>query len=127
MTRLPEYCELVSESLGVPLPFNHPGIGADAFRTSTGVHAAAVIKAINKKDEWLINRVYSGVPADWMGRNQHIEIGPMSGVSNVVYWLKSRGIEPTETLVAKIFDAAKENDRLMTDEEIHGIIKAFVG
>ena len=89
--------------------------------------SAAVIKAIKKQDEWLVNRVYSGVPADWTGRSQCIEVGPMSGVSNVIYWLQSRGIEPTETLVTKIFEAAKENDRVMTDEEINGIIKTLVG
>lgn len=127
LTKLPEYCQLVSESLGVPVPFNHPVMGADAYRTSTGVHAAAVIKAMNKQDEWLVNRVYSGVPADWTGRTQCIEVGPMSGASNVIYWLQSRGIEPTETLVAKIFDVAKEHNRVMTDEEINGIIKTLVG
>jgi 2-isopropylmalate synthase len=127
LTKLSEYCELVSKTCNVPISFGHPVIGADAYRTSTGVHAAAVIKALKTKDTWLINRVYSGVPADWTGRDQAIEIGPMSGASNVIYWLQSRGIEPTETLVAKIFDTAKENKRVMTEEEVYGIVSTLVG
>jgi 2-isopropylmalate synthase len=126
LSKLVEYCELVSKACGVPIPFSHPVLGADAYRTSTGVHAAAVIKAIKTNDTWLVNRVYSGVPADWTGRRQEIEIGPMSGASNVIFWLQSRGIEPTEALVAAIFDVAKEHNRLMTDEEIRGIIKTHV-
>jgi 2-isopropylmalate synthase len=127
LSRLPEYCRLVSESCNVPIPCGHPVMGADAYRTSTGVHAAAVIKAIKKNDTWLVNRVYSGVPADWTGRAQAIEIGPMSGASNVIYWLQSRGIEPTESLVARIFDTAKEHNRVMTEEEVYHIVSTLVG
>lgn len=122
LTKLPEYCGLASQACGVPIPVNHPAIGTDAYRTSTGVHAAAVIKAMNTGDDWLTNRVYSGVPAEWFGRHQVIEIGPMSGASNVIYWLRSRGIEPTELLVASIFDRAKKHNRVMTDDEVSEII-----
>lgn len=118
LTRLTEYCQVVSESTGVPVTDNHPIVGRDAFRTGTGVHAAAIIKARNKGDEWLADRVYSGVPASMVGRHQKIEIGPMSGESNVLYWLTERGIETTPDLVAAIFGAAKKSDRLLTDEEI---------
>jgi 2-isopropylmalate synthase len=90
LTALPDYCERTSAGTGVPIPVNYPVVGADAFRTGTGVHAAAVIKAFKKGDDWLADRVYSGVPADMVGRHQEIEVGPMSGESNVVYWLESR-------------------------------------
>lgn len=122
LTKLKEYCETVSKAVGVPIPKNYPVIGEDAFRTATGVHAAAVIKAFNKNDEWLANLVYSGVPAHLFGAKQKIEIGPMSGKSNVIYWLKDHGYEPTEDLVNKIFEAAKKTNKVFSDEEVHSII-----
>lgn len=118
LRKLQEYCSVVSEAVGVPLPPNYPVVGADAFRTATGVHAAAVIKAFRKNDVELANQVYSGVPSHWFGIDQKIEIGPMSGKSNVIYWLEKRGITPTNDLVEKIFARAKKADRLLTDAEI---------
>jgi 2-isopropylmalate synthase len=118
LTKLGEYCQLVSEATGVPIPANYPVIGTDAFETATGVHAAAVIKAYDKGDAWLADRVYSGVVASDFGFEQKIRIGPMSGKSNVVYWLKHRGHEATEERVEKIFQAAKQTDRLLEDAEI---------
>ncbi|RME78308.1 MAG: 2-isopropylmalate synthase [Planctomycetota bacterium] len=119
---LPKYVQLVSESYEVPIPSNYPVFGSDAFETATGVHAAAVIKAFRKNDLWLANRVYSGVPADLFGMEQKIRIGPMSGKSNIIFWLEKQGIEPKEELVEKIFDKAKQSNRLLTDEEILSII-----
>ena len=98
-------------------------MGKDAFRTGTGVHAAAIIKARNKGDDWLADRVYSGVPAGMVGLRQVIEIGFMSGVSNIVFWLKQRGIEPDKKLVDEIFRAAKQHNRVLSEEEIEEIIK----
>jgi 2-isopropylmalate synthase len=118
LTKLKEYCEVVSEAVGVPIPPNYPGMGADAFRTATGVHAAAVIKAFRKHDVELANQVYSGVPSHWFGLEQKIEIGPMSGKSNVVYWLEKRGLPARPELVEKILAHAKHADRLLTDKEI---------
>ncbi|MBZ5564477.1 MAG: LeuA family protein [Acidobacteriia bacterium] len=118
LRKLREYCRVVSEALGVPIPPNYPVVGADAFRTATGVHAAAVIKAFNKNDVELANQVYSGVPSHWFGLDQKIEIGPMSGKSNVIYWLQKRGIQPTDELVEKIFSRAKQADRLLAEDEI---------
>jgi isopropylmalate/homocitrate/citramalate synthase len=123
LTKLHEYCSLVAEATGVPFPDNYPMVGRDAFRTGTGVHAAAIIKARKKGDEWLADRVYSGVPAGMIGRHQVIEVGPMSGESNVVYWLTERGIDPVRPLVEAIFQAAKSSDRILTDEEIHAICR----
>jgi len=118
LRKLQEYCSVVSEAVGVPIAPNYPVAGADAFRTATGVHAAAVIKAFRKNDDELANQVYSGVPSHWFGIDQKIEIGPMSGKSNVIYWLEKRGIKPTDDLVEKIFARAKKADRLLTDAEI---------
>src|SRR5215467_14379784 len=107
LSALCEYCETVSAATGVPIPPNYPVVGRDAFRTATGVHAAAVIKAVRKNDRDLIDAVYSGVPASLVGREQQIDVGPMSGKSNVVFWLERRGIQATDDVVDRIFTRAK--------------------
>ena len=107
LTHLLEYCQTVAEAVGWHVPINYPLVGRDAFRTATGVHAAAIIKAQAKGDAWLADRVYSGVPAGMFGRKQEICIGYMSGASNVTYWLKSRNLEPSETRVKAILQKAK--------------------
>ena len=124
LTALPEYVEKVSEYCQVPLPKNYPVVGPDAFETATGVHAAAVIKALKRGDDWLANRVYSGVPADVFGLEQVITIGPMSGRSNVVFWLEKRGMEPSEERVDRIFNAAKQASRILTEDEIRALAEA---
>lgn len=118
LTKLKEYCITVSQSTGVPIPRNYPVMGEDAFRTATGVHAAAVIKAFRKGDIELANSVYSGVPSHYFGLEQIIEIGPMSGKSNVIFWLERRGMAASDELVDRIFQRAKASDRCLTDEEI---------
>ena len=123
LSGLKTYCQKISEALNVPIPPNYPVIGEDAFRTGTGVHAAAVIKAEKKGDKWLAERVYSGVPAEWFGSEQVIEIGPMSGESNVIYWLKKRNLEPKREWIDAIFKKAKSSNRLLRDEEIYKIIE----
>jgi 2-isopropylmalate synthase len=124
LTPLVEYTALVAEHCGVPISPNYPALGSDAFRTGTGVHAAAVIKALRKGDRALADRVYSGVPASVLGREQRIEVGPMSGESNVVFWLESHGFEPTRERIARVFDAAKASDRLLTDAELVRLAKS---
>jgi isopropylmalate/homocitrate/citramalate synthase len=124
LSPLVEYAALVSEHCGVPIPANYPALGADAFRTGTGVHAAAVIKALRKKDRALADRVYSGVPASVLGREQRIEVGPMSGESNVVYWLETHGFEPTAERVTRIFDRAKASDRLLSEDELRALARS---
>jgi 2-isopropylmalate synthase len=121
LTSLGEYCQLASQALGRPVPGNYPVVGQDAFETATGVHAAAVIKAFKKGDAWLADRIYSGVPAGEFGFSQSIRIGPMSGKSNVVFWLVSHGVEPTDERVDRIFSAAKESNRLLQDGEIQAL------
>jgi len=102
----------------VPIPANWPIVGRDAFRTATGVHAAAVIKARRKGADWLADRVYSGVPASWVGRTQEIEVGPMSGGSNVLHYLRSRGLPTDQAVVDAVMAAAKRSERLLTEQEI---------
>jgi 2-isopropylmalate synthase len=125
LSSMGDYCDLVSASTGTPIPPNYPVVGRDAFRTATGVHAAAVIKALRKGDEWLANRVYSGVPAEYFGRAQTIEIGPMSGVSNVTFWLESRDITPEPELVERIFAACKASDRLLEADDVLDVVRAW--
>jgi 2-isopropylmalate synthase len=120
LTKLGEYCQLAHEAIGISLPSNYPVFGSDAFETATGVHAAAVIKAFKKGDSWLANRVYSGVPADLFGLEQVIAVGPMSGKSNVSWFLEKRGVTPTDESVRKVLELAKETPRLLTEEEILG-------
>ncbi len=122
LSTLGKYCELVSKATGRPIPDNYPVVGPDAFRTATGVHASAVIKAQAKGDAWLADRVYSGVPASLVGRRQQIDIGPMSGASNAVCWLKHFHIDPTEERVAALIEAAKESDHVLSQDEILGVL-----
>ena len=124
LTRLPAYCELTSQAYGVEIPGNYPVLGRDAFRTATGVHAAALIKAFRKDDAELADAVYSGVPSRLVGREQIIEIGPMSGRSNVVFWLERRGIDVTDALVDHIFTLAKASSRVLRDDEIAACVEA---
>jgi 2-isopropylmalate synthase len=121
LTALGAYCRVASEALARPVPESYPVVGKDAFETATGVHAAAVIKAFKKGDAWLADRIYSGVPAGDFGFRQSIRIGPMSGKSNVIYWLESHGVEPTDERVDRIFVAAKESKRLLNDGEIRAL------
>jgi isopropylmalate/homocitrate/citramalate synthase len=120
LSRLKEYCDKVARATHTTLPPNYPVVGRDAFRTATGVHAAAIIKAYRRNDPGLADAIYSGVPAHLFGLEQVIEIGPMSGRSNVLYWLEKHGVAATDELVDRILDAAKKATRTMTDDEIRG-------
>lgn len=124
LSALGEYVALTSKGTGVPVPVSYPVFGRDAFETGTGVHAAAVIKAENKGDAWLANRVYSGVPADMVGLKQIIRVGPMCGKSNVVYWLKENGYDADDAQVERLFNAAKDATKLLEDDELHALAKA---
>jgi 2-isopropylmalate synthase len=118
LAALPAYCLAVSRACEVPIPNNYPVIGADAFRTATGVHAAAVAKAYRMGDRALMDAVYAAVPASLVGREQQIEIGPLSGRSNVVFWLESRGLPVSDEVVDRIFAAAKASNRTLTHDQI---------
>ena len=125
LSSLQGYVDSVSAATSVPVPANAPVIGRDAFRTATGVHAAAIIKAQKKGDRWLTDYVYSGVPASLIGRNQEIEIGPMSGSSNVIFYLSQRGIVASHELIQAVLLAAKESNRILQEPEILAIVRRF--
>jgi len=118
LTKLKDYCVAVARATGIPIPANYPVVGDDAFRTATGVHAAAIVKAFKKNDIELANSVYSGVPSHVFGLEQVIDIGPMSGKSNVHYWLERRNIPATDEIVDRIYARAKKSDHTLTDAEI---------
>ena len=122
LTALPEYAREAARATETPLPFNYPVFGRDAFRTATGVHAAAVIKAMDTGDDWVVDTVYSGVPAHRFGLKQLIEVGHMAGRSNVICWLQQRGIEPQDELVSVVFDAAKAGNRVLTEREVYRVV-----
>lgn len=122
LTLLPDYCARVSNATGVPMPVNAPIVGRDAFRTATGVHAAAVIKAMKRGHDLLANLVYSGVPAHFVGRRQEIEIGPMSGGSNVVHYLGTRGLPTSPEIISAVLEQAKRSDHVLTESEVTAIV-----
>jgi len=123
LAKLRDYCAVASEAVGRPISADYPVMGADAFRTGTGVHAAAIIKARKKGHDWLADRVYSSVPAGELGITQRIEISPVSGMSNVKFWLEAHGYDASNERYARVlFDAAKTADRALTDEECHALL-----
>lgn len=122
LSNLKNYSEAVSRATRTPIPPNYPVVGRDAFRTATGVHAAAIVKAFRKNDVELANSIYSGVPSQLFGLDQIIEVGPLSGKSNVQYWLEKRGFEATVGRVERIFAAAKQSERILSDEEILALL-----
>jgi 2-isopropylmalate synthase len=122
LSALVPYCDAVAAATGVLIPPNYPVVGRDAFRTATGVHAAAVIKAFRKQDHALVDAVYSGVPAAMVGREQEVEIGPMSGRSNVVFWLEKRGLTASDAAIDRVFAAAKSSDCILTEPAIRALL-----
>ena len=128
LTRLAEYCQLTSRACGVTIPPSYPVLGDDAFRTGTGVHAAAIVKARKKGNEWLADRIYSGVPAADFGLKQRIDISPVSGLSNVKCWLDANGFDSTDDAVCqRVFDAAKMTNRVLRDDEIRALVMGVNG
>ena len=124
LAKLPTYCQAVSEATGVPIPAKYPVVGRDAFRTATGVHAAAIAKAARKGDRAAADAVYSGVPASLVGREQEIEVGPLSGKWNVIFWLEKHGLQASEEVVDRILARGKESTTTLTRDEILEVIAA---
>jgi isopropylmalate/homocitrate/citramalate synthase len=122
LSALVEYCEAVSKATGVPIPPNYPIVGKDAFRTATGVHAAAIVKAVRKNDHDLVDAVYSGVPAALVGREQEVDVGPMSGRSNVIFWLEKRGLTASDEIVDRILAEAKKSDAVLSEARIRSVL-----
>ena len=126
LTLLDEYMRTANKYIEVPLPRNYPVFGEDAFETGTGVHASAVIKAMRKGDDWLADRVYSGVPAGDFGLKQVIRIGHMAGRSNIIWWLEQNGYEASDELVSHLFEVAKSQRRNMLDSEVESAVHQFL-
>jgi 2-isopropylmalate synthase len=122
LAQLKKYSETVARSTNTTIPPNYPIVGRDAFRTQTGVHAAAIAKASRHDDPELADTIYSGVPAHLFGLEQVIEIGPMSGRSNIVYWLTKRAIPASDEIIDRIFAAAKQSDSILTEQEILSLV-----
>jgi 2-isopropylmalate synthase len=118
LTKLKDYCEAVSRATGIPIPPHYPVVGEDAFRTATGVHASAIVKAYKRNDVELANAVYSGVPSHFFGLEQIIDIGPMSGKSNVLFWLERHGVPASDEVVERIYSRAKASDHTLSEAEI---------
>jgi 2-isopropylmalate synthase len=125
LSQLKKYSETVARATNTVIPPNYPIVGRDAFRTQTGVHAAAIAKACKKDDLELANAIYSGVPAHLFGLEQIIEVGPMSGRSNVVYWLGKRNIAATDELIERILAAAKQASSVLTESELLALVGSF--
>jgi 2-isopropylmalate synthase len=126
LRRLPEYTSLASRALGVSIPPSYPVVGEDAFRTATGVHAAAIAKAQKKGDAWLADRIYSGVPAGDFGLSQRIDVGHVSGISNVRSWLEAHGYDATNDALCKhLLEAAKRATRTLRDDEMEALIAGY--
>lgn len=125
LSKLLLYCQLAGRACGYEIPINYPVVGKDAFRTATGVHAAAILKALRKGDTWLSDRIYSGVPASEFGKEQEIEIGFMSGQANVSFWLEKRHIKSEPGLVTAIVERAKRSNRILTEAEVMDVVKSW--
>jgi isopropylmalate/homocitrate/citramalate synthase len=121
LSSLRAYCEKIAKATHTVIPPNYPVFGRDAFRTATGVHAAAIIKALRTHDRKLADAVYSGVPAHLFGLEQIVEIGPMSGKSNVIYWMERHGVPESDEIVNRIYEAAKQSPRVLTDDEVRAL------
>jgi 2-isopropylmalate synthase len=125
LTALDEYCREVSAATGVPIPPGYPAVGRDAFRSGSGVHAAAVLKAVRDGRETIAQRAYCGVPAALVGRRSEIEVGPLSGAGNAVWWLQSRGLEPSPERAQALLQRARSVDRVLTETEIRAVLDSL--
>jgi 2-isopropylmalate synthase len=127
LSNLKKYSETVAAATRTTIPANYPVVGRDAFRTATGVHASAIAKAYKRNDLELANAIYSGVPAHLFGMEQVIEVGPLSGKSNVIFWLEHRGIPVTDEVVDRIYAAAKNSERVLNEKELLALVDSAVG
>jgi 2-isopropylmalate synthase len=66
--------------------------------------------------------VYAAVPASLVGREQEIEVGPLSGRSNVVFWLEKRGLPASDAIVDRVFAAAKASNRVLSHDQIQRLV-----
>lgn len=113
-----EYVERTARLLGVEVPASHPVFGRDAFRTATGVHAAAIVKALHAGRTDLADRVYAPLSAAEVGRGQVVEIGHYSGRANLRAWLVEHRLEPSEERIEALWDLAKASSTTLSEEQV---------
>jgi len=117
LRRLCSYVEFAAQALNVPVPAHSPIVGADAFRTATGVHASAMVKAAEKGDA-IDERIYSSVRASLVGRRTVIDIGPMSGEANVRYYLSQRGLSFDRATIERVLAIAKQRNEVLSELDV---------
>jgi 2-isopropylmalate synthase len=121
---LDEYCRHAAGSFDRVIAPDRPVVGKDAFRTVSGVHAAAIAKAESGHGSDLADVVYSGVPASAFGHRQMIGVGAVSGTANVRHWLRSHGLESSDPRIGQILEAARSSSRTLSDREISRVANA---
>ncbi|MCX7894445.1 MAG: hypothetical protein N2447_00605 [Thermoanaerobaculum sp.] len=115
--------ERIAQLLGVSVPPNAPAVGHDAFRTATGVHASAILKA-KEQGRWdLAEWVYAPFPPSAVGGLLEVEVGPYSGAANVRHWLWTHGWPLKPQLVRRILEVAKSRSQPLTDEELEALAR----
>ena len=124
LTDLSAYVKTISQSTATPVPAGYPVFGRDAFRTATGVHAAAVVKAAKLGAPDIADLVYSAVPAALVGRRQEVEIGPLSGRWCCVAWLEAHNLPVEEPVIARMLAAATKANRVLSESEVKAAVAA---
>ena len=67
------------------------------------------------------------MPASWIGRRQEVLIGHLSGKSNVVHYLRTRGVVATPQVVEAVLGVAKRSDSILSEDEIMELVKSETG
>lgn len=124
---LQEYAESAAAAFGVAIAHAHPVIGADAFRSGTGAHATALVKALRAGDRSMADDVASAVPAGLVGAEHRVDVSPVSGLSNVRWWLAQHGYDPGDlVLMRELLLAVKQTQRVATDDELHDMVSSLL-
>ena len=132
---LTDYCNLVK--MDVP---RIGMLGWNAFKTSLGIHTAAIYKlsqlansaaTIDEKHEYIkmSHHVYSGIGPEKVGRYTDVRISPYSGKSTVKYYLERHGISTVaiqDKCIKRVLDLAKNMGRELTHDEIIQVLTQCV-
>jgi 2-isopropylmalate synthase len=122
LNALQEYCESAAAAFGVAIAPAHAVIGADAFRIGSGAHATAMVKALRSGDRSLADVVCSAVPASLVGAEPRVDVSPVSGLSNVRWWLAQHGYDPGDlVLMRELLLAVKHTQRVASDDELRDL------
>lgn len=123
LTTLMAYVHDAARFLDVPVPVGFPVIGQDAFRTGTGVHAAALVKS-RPFGVAMEDAIYSGVPAGLVGRSQEIVVTTLSGRNGIRSVLIGLDLPHDEVTVQRVFDYAKAGNRRVGEDELRRVALA---